>query len=195
MNNKILNRILYPVIGFIFGLVSYTFIIVFRDLSGYVGTVSLNVSSSDFLLRFLFILMGVTVEEVICRKYLYSALKKVSHSWLIAAAVSSIIFSVLHIHESRGIADYAFYFMFGMLLCIVVKNTGSVLAAIGIHAGWNLLSGQSILLVEYTIDNRQELLYAKLYNVIWMFLLCVAIMLIQNIRKKSAAVIMQPQDL
>lgn len=195
MNNKILNRILYPVIGFIFGLVSYTFIIVFRDLSGYVGTVSLNVSSSDFLLRFLFILMGVTVEEVICRKYLYSALKKVSHSWLIAAAVSSIIFSVLHIHESRGIADYAFYFMFGMFLCIVVKNTGSVLAAIGIHAGWNLLSGQSILLVEYTIDNRQELLYAKLYNVIWMFLLCVAIMLIQNIRKKSAAVIMQPQDL
>ena len=59
--------------------------------------------------------------------------------WVAGAALSSLLFSLMH--SSYGsLAELAVAFAVGMVLCIGVKKTGSLVPAVLAHAAFNLVS-------------------------------------------------------
>ena len=76
-------------------------------------------------------------EELLCRGVLFRYLAQVSVMpvW-VAAIISSLVFSVLHM----GSVNTPALFALGLVLAVVMWRTGSLLWCIGIHAGFNMLS-------------------------------------------------------
>ncbi|PCI59708.1 MAG: hypothetical protein COB37_11145 [Kordiimonadales bacterium] len=79
--------------------------------------------------------LGPIVEEVLFRGYLQSALKSMMPTWA-AVLIASLVFALFH----GDIAALPIHFAAGIAIGIVFERTGSLLAAIGLHAFNNALA-------------------------------------------------------
>lgn len=83
-----------------------------------------------------FLLVGF-FEELMMRSYLlYTLTRGVGFWW--AAAVSSVIFALVHLGNSgEGAIGIFAVFCAGMLFCFFVRRTGNLWFAIGFHVAWD----------------------------------------------------------
>lgn len=88
------------------------------------------------LLAFAFLVQG-SAEELLCRGLLMSALCA-RYGGRVAAFGSALIFSLMHAaNPSVTPLGLCNVFLFGLLFSSVTQRSGSLLAACGMHAGWN----------------------------------------------------------
>ena len=90
------------------------------------------------LLLLAFLVQG-SAEELLCRGLLMSALCA-RYGGRIAAFGSALAFSLMHAgNPSVTPLGLCNVFLFGLLFSSVTQRSGSLLAACGMHAGWNLV--------------------------------------------------------
>lgn len=93
---------------------------------------------------------GAVFEELIFRGYIYYVLL-ISHGPVAAVVVSSALFSLAHLvkHRDVPVLFTVNAFVFGLLAALCRHYTGSLWLPIGLHFGWNVVSG-SILGLPYS---------------------------------------------
>jgi membrane protease YdiL (CAAX protease family) len=85
---------------------------------------------------FIFFLVGV-FEETVFRGYLQSTLTRGIGFWP-GAAVMSFLFALAHIHnKGENLLGIAQVFTAGMVLCLMLRITGSLWMSIGFHTTWD----------------------------------------------------------
>jgi membrane protease YdiL (CAAX protease family) len=131
----------YYWIGWFAGLVCLTALIATLSVSGHLAFDGLNLHGAAILeygsIWFLcFTLAGIN-EETLVRGYFQSTLARGMGFWG-GAFVSSLIFSLAHLNNSgESIAGIACTFAAGMLLCLLLRKSGSLWLGIGVHAAWD----------------------------------------------------------
>ena len=110
-------------------------------------------SNQEWMLLLINLVIAPILEELLFRKLLYQKLfrEKLGVRVLFSALVSAAVFAVLHLNVPQGI--YAFFL--GLVLCETLEHTGSLAAAVFVHAAANLFT---ILVNRYEALN--EFLYA-----------------------------------
>lgn len=81
-------------------------------------------------------------EEIIFRGYVFYLLYEAAGAE-VAIAVSSVVFSLAHLikHPTTPVLYALNAFMFGVLAAVCRHYTGSLWLPIGLHFGWNVVSG------------------------------------------------------
>lgn len=94
-------------------------------------------------------LTGSTFEELVFRGYLYMLLIK--YGPVAAIIPSSVIFSAVHLIKHKGLPKMFTFnaLLFGIMAALCRYYTGSLWLPIGLHFGWNVVSG-SILGLPYS---------------------------------------------
>lgn len=105
------------------------------------ASVNSNISIGYIILFFLaFVVQGAS-EEFLLRGYFMVSLSR-DYAPSIAIAVSSVVFSILHIgNDGFGIIALINIFLFGAFLGIYVFKRGDLWGACAIHTAWNFAQG------------------------------------------------------
>ncbi len=89
--------------------------------------------SPSILFLFFTILLIPIVEELFFRRYLYNYLKKKNVRKVFSIIITSILFSMIH----PTFPSLILSFFWGIILCTIYANTGSILFSITLHVGYN----------------------------------------------------------
>ncbi|MCS7462239.1 CPBP family intramembrane metalloprotease [Paenibacillus doosanensis] len=91
--------------------------------------------SGYLIMPFYAIVIAPIIEEIVYRKIIFGLLEKKFGFW-IGAIVSSLIFAVGHLSPERGLA----YFLSGISLCFIYKQSGTLASSILVHGSLNYIS-------------------------------------------------------
>lgn len=134
------NTLLSILLGLLFSLLSLIVIFVVESIF---NLISWQWSHSKQLLALFVPILALSllisiIEESIFRGYIFSTLLTDYHGW-IAAAISSLIFSLLHLvwdRKETWLQIPGLWLMGMILVGARIINNGSLGLAIGLHAGW-----------------------------------------------------------
>ena len=73
------------------------------------------------------------VQIVVCLAFLWTALERVSRSWLKPLVQTSVLFALLHLVRPGGFHALPYFFVAGLLLGIVRLRSGSLVPAVHAH--------------------------------------------------------------
>ena len=102
-----------------------------------------------------------SVEEVLFRGWLLSALARKTHV-AIAVALTSLVFAFLHWSPRQHALDTANIFLFSLFTCAWALKAGSIWGVVGWHSGWNWLLATGFELPVTGLDAKLPALLVKL---------------------------------
>lgn len=125
------------VFGFVIILTGFTCLVI----SGQIQIQNVNFSLTDLLLSLgLFVFVAVT-EELLIRGYVLNNMM-VSFNKYVALAISSLVFSILHLaNPNISLLGFTELFLSGILLGISYIYTQSLWFPIALHFSWNFFQG------------------------------------------------------
>lgn len=91
-----------------------------------------NLTRASPLFIFTVSVIGPMLEEIVFRKIFFGSLRS-KMPFIIAAAISSFVFAVVHMDLSHLLT----YFLIGFFLCYVYARTGRIWVTMIMHAGMN----------------------------------------------------------
>lgn len=134
--------------GAVIALMCVTVIYAFGVLSGFIRVKRSKLSEDCVSCLPLFFgglvdfFTAAVFEEIIFRGYVFYIM---NHQWGVQTAVvlSSLLFSTAHLikHQGTPIMFTVNAFIFGLLVAICRSYTGAIWLPIGLHFGWNVVSG------------------------------------------------------
>ena len=142
-------------LGFSLGILSLTVVFIFQLKSGWCYFEITVKQVQSILLPSLFVALLVGgIEELVFRGFLFTQLKHDYSIW-VAAAISSLIFALLHLvwEQRETIPQIPGLWLMGMVLILSrVTDGGSLGLAWGLHAGWiwAIASTDTAQLIKYT---------------------------------------------
>lgn len=95
-----------------------------------------SLSETSFLMVISTLLCAPIIEEIVFRRLMFDTMKKAMPVWL-AALISSGVFAFMH----GQILWMTYTFVLGMVCCLAMHKTGSVLSNMFIHMFFNLFGG------------------------------------------------------
>ena len=112
---------------------------------------------------------GAVFEEIIFRGYIYYVLYEAAGS-SVAIVASSIIFSLAHLikHPHTPIIFTLNAFIFGILAAISRHFTGSLWLPMGLHFGWNVVSGPILGLPYSGRDYNNGVVISEVSGPLWL---------------------------
>lgn len=178
------NDLVYPAPGrkilhFFTGLALGTFLIFtvtgLRYMFGLVDTFRLlNINKNLLLILgyILIMLFQVLLEEFVFRRTIFIALRNSGQKFWKSAAITSLIFSLLHVFDgNKGLLDVVFLFSFSILLCMFIENLRNIWIAIGFHLGWNYFSsGNYLFQLHYAENTDLQIVSIKAVSIILILL-------------------------
>lgn len=90
------------------------------------------------------VVIAPVAEELLMRGLVLRATMRAGMNFWVAAVINALIFGALHVHEGKtvlaGVVLGLSTGAFGFVQCILVRRTGRLTPAIGVHATTNLLA-------------------------------------------------------
>ena len=125
-------------LGLLLGFVLNGACVLVAVLEGSFSLSLVGVNVAGIIAVFLAVFVQSSAEELVCRCYLYQRTSRVTGSHVVAIALSTVFFTLLHLANS-GLTALALVnlALCGILFGLAVWKLDSPWAAFGLHASWN----------------------------------------------------------